>query len=354
MMMKLTLLLCLSSASAIRLEGGQTPSGEPFNPFKTLRDGVVTGEPEFAKVRTTPKPKMPEVLKKLPGPDVVNSSLADLPQAKDGTPVWKGVRIVCVGWKKTGTTAMNMAYRLLGMKPMGTVNKCSSPSCMTKFAGVEDSYACCNHDLVKVMKERYPSNKVKFVLTERAPHKWRKSVDAWIAHKEVIYKKGNKTGFQYGKLMGQDYGTPEFYEGYQKHNEFIKDLFKDDPDRLLVLNLEEGNSTENMQKFCKFVGFEAHPACKKPFPRVGAGKNCNSPQECRAMGRNERDISRASVTWNRQVNMARQSLPDFDRHVSADDESEEQLENFDLELATRDWVKWYADRNIPLDSPIEF
>eukprot|EP00746_Dinoflagellata_sp_MGD_P152228 gnl/MRDRNA2_/MRDRNA2_83523_c0_seq1.p1 gnl/MRDRNA2_/MRDRNA2_83523_c0~~gnl/MRDRNA2_/MRDRNA2_83523_c0_seq1.p1 ORF type:complete len:346 (+),score=44.94 gnl/MRDRNA2_/MRDRNA2_83523_c0_seq1:89-1126(+) len=276
------------------------------------------------------------------------SVLPDLPEPQDGTPIWTGVRIVCVGWKKSGTTAMHVAYELLGMKPIASVGKCFKPSCMKKFAAAEDSYACCNHGLVEVMKERYPANHVKFVLTERKPEKWRKSVDSWVEHKELIYHKGHLTSSQYGSLMGQEFGTEEFYAGYQKHNEFIKDLFKDEPDRLLVLNLEEGNSTENMMKFCKFVGYESHPACNNPFPRVGASKQCNSAQECKEMGRQERKDSKTAI------GMARNPLPNFDFHISADDESEEELESFDAELATRDWVKWYADRNIPLNSPIEF
>merc|ERR1712087_528577 len=93
---------------------------------------------------------------------------------------YSGIRIATVGWKKTGTTSMQQAYEALGIKPVGDQNKCQTPSCMDRYAGVEDAYVCCNHALVQAIKLRYAADHVKFVLTERDPSKWKASVDAWL------------------------------------------------------------------------------------------------------------------------------------------------------------------------------
>lgn len=235
---------------------------------------------------------------------------------------WEGTRIVAVGWKKTGTTSMRIAYNAMGLGPVGGVNKCKKPSCMRKFAAVEDAYACCNQGLVQVMKALYPGDKVKFVLTERTPQKWKASIDHWVNRPD----KGNKFKKAYGKLMGAGYGTPEFYEKYEAHNAFIKDLFKDEPDRLLVLNLEDDDSVQNMKKLCDFVGVKG-PQCNTGFPH--SNQNAYG-------GYHQFSEAAEDGFW-----------------LNIDDVKDE-LDDFDEELATRDWIQWYADRGLSLSSNIIF
>jgi hypothetical protein len=231
---------------------------------------------------------------------------------------YSGIRIAAVGWKKTGTSSMHAAYDLLGMQPVGGVNGCKTPSCMHKYAGVEDAYACCNHGLVQAMKARYPADLVKFVLTERIPSKWRSSIDRWVHRKD----KGERFMNMYGQLMGAKFGSEEFYEMYEQHNAFIKQLFADQPDRLLVLNLEEDDPVKNMQKFCKFVNIDPEdlPACNRPFPH----QNANPA------------LVRENNTW---LNF---------------DDDEHELDHYESQWATFDWMKWYESKGFELDRDIVF
>eukprot|EP00746_Dinoflagellata_sp_MGD_P009754 gnl/MRDRNA2_/MRDRNA2_119946_c0_seq1.p1 gnl/MRDRNA2_/MRDRNA2_119946_c0~~gnl/MRDRNA2_/MRDRNA2_119946_c0_seq1.p1 ORF type:complete len:268 (+),score=38.35 gnl/MRDRNA2_/MRDRNA2_119946_c0_seq1:77-880(+) len=174
---------------------------------------------------------------------------------------YHGVKIMCTGWKKTGTSSVRAAYEVLGITPTAGCAKCRTPDCMQYYNSAEDARGCCDHSLVAEVKERYSPHQLKFVHLERRPERWRKTVDLWLNKKGGFHK-------YYGKLMGVKYGTPEFYTSYEAHNAYIRNLFKDQPERLLILNLEDDDPVENMQKFCDFVGQSNHPACKQGFPYI--------------------------------------------------------------------------------------
>merc|ERR1712118_376068 len=72
--------------------------------------------------------------------------------------------------------------------------------------------------------------------------------------------------------MGAPWGSEQFFKNYEMHNEWVRKLFRDSPDRLLPLNLEDDDSIENMQKFCKFVGANA-TVCSEPFPHENVNPN---------------------------------------------------------------------------------
>lgn len=176
--------------------------------------------------------------------------------ARDG---WTGTRIVGVGWKKTGTTSLQKACQTIGMHPAPDPPSCEKVDCMDEYAAVQDNPTCCDHDMIARMKDYYQANQVKFVLTERKKEQWTQSVNRWMINKPH-YK------CWYGTMMKAPFGSSEFYANYVAHNEYIKQLFTDEPSRLLVLNLEDGDPIQNMHKLCDFVGAN-HSSCNHPFPQ---------------------------------------------------------------------------------------
>jgi len=188
--------------------------------------------------------------------------LVSLLQLKSNS--WRGPKIVGAGWKKTGTSSLGAAYELLGIVPHAGARMCRNAECMNHFASAEDFPTCCDHGLIATMKDRYAPDKLKFVLTERDPASWRMSVNAWV-QKHPWHK------CWYSDLMNATFGTEEFYLKYEAHNQYVKDLFKDTPDRFLVLRLMQDDGVENMQKFCLFVGVN-NTICNQPFPHVNSQK----------------------------------------------------------------------------------
>lgn len=238
---------------------------------------------------------------------------------------YKGVKIMCTGWKKTGTSSLKVAYRKLGILPTAGVNECRSPSCMDHFASAQDAYGCCNHHLIAAMKKRYSDTELKFVHLERRPEAWRKSVDLWLNRPNQKRVDGVSNSehmkAQYGKLMGATYGDSRFYELYTEHNKFIRDLFKDQPHRLLILNLQDDNGFENMKKFCEFVGQPNHTACTEVFPhrkditsaKYGVPDTVTQGYKLKA------NASNFDVTWD---------------WIDAD---ENEGDDFDEDLAMKEW-----------------
>merc|ERR1719160_924334 len=120
-----------------------------------------------------------------------------------------------------------------------------------------------------MMKKLYPADKVKFLHLVREPKSWNVSVNHWLQGPD----KGPWWQARYSRLLGAKFGTPSFLQKFEDHTTFIKNLFKNEPDRLLILNLEKDDSKENMMKFCKFAGVDiaSTPACSEPFPHLHEG-----------------------------------------------------------------------------------
>merc|ERR1719171_697587 len=169
-------------------------------------------------------------------PTSSNASTASLGFAKEGQSEqdshWKGPKIFVVGWKKTGTTSMEAAFKQLGLtptKPPGHCNQEAAQSstkgvkCLEKYVSSQDSPVCCRQDLIAALKDAYPE--AKFILTERNVSKWTLSIKAWIRKKPFMK-------CRYGWLMGAQFGSENFFKNYQRHNDWVRELFQDSPGRL--------------------------------------------------------------------------------------------------------------------------
>lgn len=174
---------------------------------------------------------------------------------------YTGPKVVGVGWKKSGTSSLGWACHVLKIPRPKTEAACKDSGCMQALSCIEDAPTCCDRGLISALKRDAPSN-VKFVLQERDPEAWRRSIDHWMEVKPHLK-------CWYGEVMQAPYGSEEFYSGYAKHNEWVKQLFSDEPDRLLVLNMSdvERRPVEQMQKFCGFLGIN-HPNCSMGFPHT--------------------------------------------------------------------------------------
>lgn len=229
------------------------------------------------------------------------------------------VKIVCTGWKKSGTSSMGHVYNMFGITPTGSCNACKEPTCMDHYRGVEDAYVCCNSKLIEAMKAKYADKDVKFVHVERRTDRWLASVDAWL-------KKPSKksTSVVYSHLMGADHGTKQFAENYEKHNARIREIFKHEPHRLLVLNLEDNDPVQNMEKFCEFIGVDPKKdaRCMNKFPHANAHHH-NFTASAAASNFDEKSPSMDSEDPWLMV-----------------DEVEDELDGFDWELSMRDWTKY--------------
>jgi len=171
----------------------------------------------------------------------------------------RGPKIVGAGWKKkTGTSSCGVAYELLGIVPHAFARMCRNTEGMDYFVSAEDFPTCCDRGLIATMKDRYAPDKLKFVLTERDPASWRTSVNACV-------EKNPWHDCWHSDLMNATFATEEFYLKYEAHNQYVKDAFKDTPDRLLVLRLMQDDGVKNMQKFCRFVGVN-NTICNQPYP----------------------------------------------------------------------------------------
>jgi len=221
---------------------------------------------------------------------------------------------------------MHVAYNLLGILPVAPSNVCTHPKCLKTYAATEDAYTCCSHSMVSQMKKIYPADKVKFVHLERDTQKWHLSVKTWLR----TPSKGGYWKGEYSRLMGAPWNSDKFAEKYETHNQFIRNLFADEPDRLLVLNLEKGNATENMMKFCEFVGIEptSNEHCMQPFPHEH--HQTNAAYEAKKAA-----LPNLKASTENSEGVSAEWL-----HV---DEDDTEFKGFDWDIAERDWESWCAD-----------
>lgn len=186
------------------------------------------------------------------------------------------VKYFGVGWKKTGTTSLSVAYRLLGLEPQC---KCSSLKQMKAYVATQDVGFCCDLDLISRAKTAYPA--ARFILTERDPHAWNVSVIRWLrpapsnlSAPTNCFRGGGHCWGKYRDLMGGAIpGSRSFVQRYRAHNAAVRDAFSTQQNRLLVLNLELGDPVENLQRLCEFTNRSSAKACRERQPFPQANKN---------------------------------------------------------------------------------
>ena len=159
----------------------------------------------------------------------------------------------CVGFWKTGTTSIYQAFTLLGYRAGRLINVGKEPK-----QGWIPYIKKCNYDaftddpmsfIFKELDKTFPGS--KFILTERDKKSFAKS---YINYFE---------GTEFEKSPDE---VDEILEKYEKHNQDVKDYFKDRPDDLLVIDVIGG---EGWEKLCPFLD---KPVPSQPFPHKNKGR----------------------------------------------------------------------------------
>lgn len=162
-------------------------------------------------------------------------------------------KVFCVGFWKTGTTSIYKALSILGYRAGRLIRVGKEPK-----EGWIPYIKRCNYDaftddpmsfIYKDLDKAFPNS--KFILTIRDRDSFAKSY--------VNYFEGT----EFEKIPEE---VDEILEKYDKHNQDVKDYFKDRPDKLLVMNVIGG---DGWKKLCSFLD---KPIPKKPFPHKNKGR----------------------------------------------------------------------------------
>ena len=162
-------------------------------------------------------------------------------------------KVFCVGFWKTGTTSIYQAFNILGYRAGRLINVGKEPK-----QGWIPYIKKCNYDaftddpmsfIFKELDKTFPGS--KFILTERDKKSFAKS---YINYFE---------GTEFEKSPDE---VDEILEKYEKHNQDVKDYFKDRPDDLLVIDVIGG---EGWEKLCPFLD---KPIPSQPFPHKNKGR----------------------------------------------------------------------------------
>lgn len=188
-------------------------------------------------------------------------------------------KVFCVGFQKTGTTTMMEALRLLGYSVTGP-NHARDKDIAEKYERVAaelshryDAFQDNPWPLVyRQMDTLHPGS--KFILTLRDEQKWYDSYRNHFEHKESTPMEV----LLYGPEARFFEGDPELYKGrMRRHNEEVREYFRDRPDDLLVIDITREPQWE---RICAFLDL---PIPDTPFPHSNHRKYDFLPPKIRAL-----------------------------------------------------------------------
>jgi hypothetical protein len=186
-------------------------------------------------------------------------------------------KVFGVGLNKTGTTSLEAALNLLGIRTVhypfkrATYDELTSGSyrlsIMETFqAAVDTSVA----PFYPQLDREYPGS--RFILTQRDPESWLRSIEChWPVMREWCEREpqfGRFTDFISAVVYGSiGFHRDRFLYAYKTHERNVREYFRDRPEDLLVIDICNGHGWE---KLCPFLGLEI-PAF--PFPHSNRGKD---------------------------------------------------------------------------------
>lgn len=176
-------------------------------------------------------------------------------------------KVVIISLQRTGTTSLGVALLDLDFSVLGTPNdkgiaealltSNTQPALETaaRFDALQDLPWAV---LYKELDTTFPGS--KFILVEREPQSWIKSMLNHFGHNSTNMRK-----WAYG--AGTPTGHEELYlEKYRAHYREVREYFRARPDDLLEMSLENGDGWE---KLCPFLGM---PIPDKRFPHTNKSK----------------------------------------------------------------------------------
>lgn len=183
-------------------------------------------------------------------------------------------KIFGIGLSKTGTTSLYAALHILGFRA-GTFRHMKALGLEDWFKGdftkdyLQEYDAVTDAPLTTMypeLDERYPNS--RFILTLRPVESWLVSIEKQF-RKSV--KRGKLRGGEYNKnvrLMTYGYyvfNESAFRRTHKNHVREVMEYFSDFPEKLLVLNLFDG---QGWTELCDFLDM---PARTDEFPNVKPG-----------------------------------------------------------------------------------
>ncbi len=170
-------------------------------------------------------------------------------------------KVFCIGFQKTGTTSLHAALSILGYKTAAVVGRNLSADELRENALRLCVETARTHDAAQDMPwplfyreldAAFPGS--KFILTVRGAEQWFRSVENHFGdHPHAMQE------FVYGAPAPA--GESARYIGvYKSHEAAVREYFRDRPDDLLVMDLEQGDGWDEL---CSFLGA---PTPDAPFP----------------------------------------------------------------------------------------
>lgn len=178
-------------------------------------------------------------------------------------------KVFCIGFQKTGTTSMEVALQMLGMKVDSVYGRDQSLVEMRRTVvqrGLERAHEVdAVQDmpwplLFRELDEAFPE--AQFVLTVRDEEAW------WFS---ILGHFGGNSDVMQQLVYGEDAGAPlgnerRYRRIYREHNTRVREYFADRPGKLLEIDF---SGPVDWQPLCSFLGVEP-PAV--PFPKSNQPK----------------------------------------------------------------------------------
>lgn len=183
-------------------------------------------------------------------------------------------RIFGIGMHKTATTSLHTALHILGVDSAHWKTAHWAKAIWMEMMEqgrsktLERSYALSDLPITMLYKEldkAYPGS--KFILTVRNEGSWLRSVENHWSHERNPFRhQWSNDPFTHKAhkiLYGQKgFDAALFLARYRRHNDEVKEYFKDRPGDLLILDMDNGHGWPEL---CGFLGV---PVPEVPYPKA--------------------------------------------------------------------------------------
>ena len=171
------------------------------------------------------------------------------------------MKVFGTGMQRTATTSLAKALKVLGLAtrdaPFELFDDRDHPI-LEQFDAFTDNPIPL---IYQELDRRFPG--AKFVHTERDEAGWLRSAEWLFTTGRVKFRWDDRPVFHrmheaiYGR---QDFDPDLFLDRYRRHNQEVRDYFRDRPDDLLVFRILDGDGFDQL---CPFLGM---PVPREPFP----------------------------------------------------------------------------------------
>lgn len=174
-------------------------------------------------------------------------------------------KVFGIGFHKTGTKSLGAALDMLGYRvtgPFGVRNPDIRREVHEQALRLAQRFDAFQDNpwplLYRELDQGFPGS--RFILTLRPTASWIASVTRHFGTRSTPMRE-----WIYG--VGFPEGNEAVYIArYERHNDAVREYFRDRPGDLLTLQITEG---EGWEKLCPFLG---KPVPAAPFPQANAGR----------------------------------------------------------------------------------